>query len=157
MTDRRSLIALSLASLAACILMACAARALGEEAGADLVAAELAEPEAPAVRPGIADDIATWWRTGALAAPVAAAVFALLVILERLSLTRWPGLGWLRRGSTRSWISLAIGNLTVMLPAVATGTVTSGGVAVALLGGLIAFRPGGGERKPDEQGDEAPT
>lgn len=105
--------------------------------------------------PTSATGLAAWWQTGALAAPVAGLAFVLLIGLERLSLTRWPGLGWLRRGSVRAYLSLSVGAVSCLLPAVADGSVTWGGFATALLGGFVAFRPGGGEPKPTA--GEAPT
>lgn len=92
--------------------------------------------------------LAAWWQSGALAGPITGLAAVMLVGLERLSLTRWPGLGWLRRGSTRAYLSLATGAVIGLLPQAADGSVTMGGVSVALLGGLVAFRPGGGEPRP---------
>lgn len=103
--------------------------------------------------PDVEGGLAHWWQTGALAAPVAGLAFVLLIGLERLSLTRWPGLGWLRRGSVRAYLSLSIGAVSCLLPAVADGSVTWGGFATALLGGFVAFRPGGGERKGEQSGE----
>ena len=92
--------------------------------------------------------LAAWWQSGALAGPIVAVVAVLLVILERLSVTRWPGLGWLRRGSVRAYLSISIGAVVGLLPQAADGSLSMGGVSVALLGGLVAFRPGGGEARP---------
>ena len=92
--------------------------------------------------------IAAWWQSGALAGPIVAVVAVILVILERLSVTRWPGLGWLRRGSVRAYLSISIGAVVGLLPQAADGSLSMGGVSVALLGGLVAFRPGGGEARP---------
>lgn len=107
--------------------------------------------------PGAPIDDAWWSRSGALAGPLVALAAVLLVVLERLSVTRWPGLGWLRRGSVRAYLSIATGAVFGLLPAVANGTVTVSGLSVALLGGLVAMRPGGGERKGETSGEiEAP-
>ena len=94
--------------------------------------------------------IAAWWQSGALAAPLTAVVCLLLWILERLSATRWPGLGWLRRGNTRAYLSMSVSAVAVLLPNTLDGSITMGGLCVALLGGLVAARPGGGERKAEE-------
>lgn len=99
-----------------------------------------------ATSPDIGAGVARWWQIGALTAPIALLVFVALIGLERLSVTRWPRLGWLRRGSVRAYLSLSIAGMVGLLPAIADGSVTWGGFAVALLGGLIALRPGGGER-----------
>lgn len=107
--------------------------------------------------PDVEGGLAHWWQTGALAAPVAGLAFVLLIGLERLSLTRWPGLGWLRRGSVRAYLSLSIGAVSCLLPAVADGSVTWGGFATALLGGFVAFRSGGGERKGEQSGEIVAT
>src|SRR5690349_3249163 len=114
-SDRRPLVLIALASLAFCILAACAAKALGEESGASRAAAELAaDDSAPddhvapdGASPDVASGIERWWQTGALAAPLAAAVFGLLVIVERVGATRWRWAAWLRTGSVRAWVSLA--------------------------------------------------
>lgn len=141
-----------LATMLALTLVTAAAQGDGADLSADLSEAEPAPtPDKPPK--GIATDLATWWRTGALAAPVAALAFGLLVGLEALGRSRWPRTAWLRRGKVQAWMALAIGNLSVMLPAIASGSVTSGGVSVALLGGLLAVRPGGGEQKADERGE----
>lgn len=91
--------------------------------------------------------LAAWWRSGGLAAPIAAVTFGLLAVLERLSMTRLPRLAWLRRGSVRSYLSLAAGSLGLLLPTIADGSVTWGGFLVALLPGLMLAKPGGGEAK----------
>jgi hypothetical protein len=98
--------------------------------------------------------LAAWWQSGALAAPIAAACFALLVILERLSCTRWPALAWLRLGRLRAGLSLSVAALIGLLPQIADGSVTWGGLSVALLAGLMALRPGGGEAR---QTEDVPT
>lgn len=157
-TDRRYLAALALASLAACILLACAAQAMGEADGRRSVAAvPLDRPDdrltTPAdSTPDVATGLTHWWETGALAAPVTGLALVVLIGLERLSTTRWRRLAWLRRGSVRAYLSMTIGAVTVLVPAIATGSVTWGGLSVALLGGLVAFRPGGGEAKPAAEG-----
>jgi hypothetical protein len=101
--------------------------------------------------------LAAWWQSGALAAPIAAACFALLVVLERLSCTRWPALAWLRLGRLRAGLSLAVAALIGLLPQIADGSVTWGGLSVALLAGLMALRPGGGERREADGEGPVPT
>lgn len=98
--------------------------------------------------------LAAWWQSGALAAPIAAACFVLLVVLERLSCTRWPALAWLRLGRLRAGLSLSVAALIGLLPQIADGSVTWGGLSVALLAGLMALRPGGGEAR---QTEDVPT
>jgi hypothetical protein len=101
--------------------------------------------------------LAAWWQSGALAAPIAAACFALLVVLERLSCTRWPALAWLRLGRLRAGLSLSVAALIGLLPQIADGSVTWGGLSVALLAGLMALRPGGGERRDADGEGPVPT
>lgn len=97
-----------------------------------------------------------WWQSGALAAPIALVCFGVLIGLERLSTTRWPGLSWLRRGSVRAYLSLTIAALVGLLPQIADGSATWGGLSVAMMGGMVAFRPGGGETK-QVQAEEPPV
>lgn len=126
-------------------------------AGAATMAVLIATASADPGLPVSDDGLSSWWqRSGALAGPIVGVVAVLLVVLERLSSTRWPGLAWLRRGSIRAYLSLATGATLGLLPAVADGTVTLGGLSVALLGGLVALRPGGGETK-QEQAMEPPV
>lgn len=130
---------IALVPMVATFLLATFALLLTAHAGTGL-------DDAPVTEHGLA----AWWRSGALAAPMAAVTFGLLVVLERLSTTRLPGLAWLRRGSVRSYLSMAVGSLGLLLPTVADGSVTWGGLSVALLGGMVALRPGGGEAKQTE-------
>ncbi len=103
---------------------------------------------APVTESGLAE----WWQTGALAAPLAACAFAVLMLIDRVAPASWRWVAWLRRGRTRAWASLAIANLSAMLPAVAAGTVTWGGLSIALLGGLLAVEPG--SKRPGEASGE---
>lgn len=103
---------------------------------------------APVTESGLAE----WWQTGALAAPLAACAFGLLMLIDRVAPERWRWVAWLRRGRTRAWASLAIGNLSAMLPAIADGSVTWGGLSIALLGGLLAIEPG--QKRRDEASGE---
>lgn len=108
--------------------------------------------DAPVTETGLA----AWWQSGALAGPIALLAALVLVGLERLSCTRWPGLAWLRRGRVRAGLSLSTGAVIGLLPAAVAGSVTWGGLSVALLAGVMAMRPGGGERRDDEA-EGAPT
>ena len=114
-----------------------------------LAAADTGGPTSPA---GVGDDLAGWWRSGALASPIAIGVYALLSVGVVLSRTRWPGLAWLRRGRVQAWIALTIGGLTAILPVAIDGTLTVPGLLVALSAGALAVKPGGLEAK-----DEAPA
>lgn len=124
--------------------------ALGAAVTLALLLATYAIAAADTGPPSLASEsgIAAWWQSGALAGPIVAVVAVILVGLERLSVTRWPGLGWLRRGSMRAYLSITIGAVVGLLPQAADGSLSMGGVSVALLGGLVAFRPGGGEPRP---------
>lgn len=126
--------------------------ALGLLAGfvVTFVAIQLAAADASA--PVTESGLAEWWQTGALAAPLAACAFALLMLIDRVAPESWRWVAWLRRGRTRAWASLAIGNLSAMLPAIATGDVTWGGLSIALLGGLLAIEPGS-KRKDEASGE----
>ena len=106
--------------------------------------------------PASESGLAAWWQTGALAAPVAALTFVLLVGLERLSLSRFPGLGFLRRGRIRAALSLSTGAVVVLLPNIADGSVTWGGLSIAVLSGFMALRPGGGEKRDEASGEIGP-
>lgn len=106
-------------------------------------------PPSPVTESGLS----AWWNSGALAGPLTALVYVALLGLERLSVTRIPGLGWLRRGSVRGYLSLAIPAVSVLLPNAVDGSLTMGGLSVALVGGLVAARPGGGERKGERSGE----
>lgn len=114
-----------------------------------LAAADDGGPTSPA---GVGDDLAGWWRSGALASPIAIGVYALLSVCVVLSRTRWPGLAWLRRGRVQAWIALTIGGLTAILPVAIDGTLTVPGLLVALSAGALAVKPGGLEAK-DETSD----
>lgn len=101
--------------------------------------------------------LAAWWQSGALAAPIAAVCFVVLVLLERLSCTRLPWLAWLRLGRLRAGLSLSVAALVGLLPQMADGSVTWGGLSVALLAGLLALRPGGGEKREADGEGPVPT
>lgn len=135
------------------LLVACVTRAAAEAHGVAAVTGGDGD-----VLPDVGAGAARWWQTGALTMPITLAAFVLLVALERLSRTRWYGLGWLRQGSVRAYLSISVGAVVGLLPQVADGSVTWGGLAVALSGGLIALRPGGGEqRAPVAVGQEPPS
>lgn len=85
-------------------------------------------------------DLAAWWRTGTLAGPIAVALMLALALLR-------DRVAFLRRGRMRAWISLALSGLAVLLPAAAAGTLTYGGLIVALTGAGVALKPGDGEVK----------
>jgi len=95
-------------------------------------------------------DVARWWRSGQLAGPIALALYGILAIGVVLSRTRWPGIGWLRRGRVQATIAVVAANLSAtVLPAAVAGTLTMPMLwsAIASLG-LLAV-PGGMEHRAE--------
>lgn len=126
-------------------------------AALDIIPADVPDlPDPATIEPpvldsgGLADDLPRWWRSGALAGPIALAVYGLLAAGRLLSRTRWPGLGWLRRGKVQGWISFASGAMTgTIIPLAVAGTLTGPGLLSAVAAISFALPAGGGTKAPD--------
>ena len=85
------------------------------------------------------DATARWYADGRLAGPVVLGVYVLLRLVIAASNSRQRGLAWLRAPGRLAAVSSAVAALSVLLPAVANGSITWGGVIVALgTGGALA-------------------
>lgn len=85
--------------------------------------------------PDVSSSAARWYADGRLAGPVVLAVYALLRLTIMLSNRRSARLSWLRAPARLATLSAAVTALTVVLPAAAAGSLTWGGLIMALASG----------------------
>lgn len=121
------------------LLVACVTRAAAEAHGVAAVTGGDGD-----VLPDVGAGVQRWWLDGRLASVVAFTLFVLLKFGSRY-------VPYLRRGRVQATISVAVASVAVVLPAAAQGTLTWGGLVLALCSGGYLMAPGGGEAKPGEQ------
>ena len=108
--------------------------------------------------PDVTASASRWYADGRLAGPVVLAVYVLLRVIIAASNARTARLAWLRAPGRLATVSSAVAALSVVLPAAAGGTLTWGGLVVAL-GTGSALLASGTAKEPSEAsaaGDEVP-
>lgn len=141
--NRRAFAFYLILSALSLLLVACVTRAAAEAHGVATVTGGDGD-----VLPDVSTaGLARWWQDGRLAC---VAAFGIFIALKAIA----PRVPWLRRGRYQAWIALGVSSVTCVLPAAATGSLTWGGLMLALCtGGGMALHAGGGERKDEAAGE----
>lgn len=108
--------------------------------------------------PDVTASASRWYADGRLAGPAVLAVYVLLRVIIAASNARTARLAWLRAPGRLAHVSAAVAALTVVLPSAASGSLTWGGLVVALGTGSALLASGTAKDPSEAQaGDEVPS